>query len=263
MPDRKANVQDAHGRAVWALGELIANKDIMPIMLIEEADILFRKTILYSSNIQSPRGIAYTIKGLYYYNFENRYEPITQLINQLAERLYERYASATEDHWVWFENYITYGNSILPEAMMYAWLVNQNENYRIIALNTFDFLLGHLFRNGHVELISNRGWLHKDMPMNRFGEQPIDAAYLIETLALYYEVLKDEKYFKMMEAAFGWFLGNNHLGQMLYNEATQGTFDGLEEFEVNINQGAESTICYLMARITMELAVKEHHLVKG
>ena len=251
--DPTTNNQDAHGRTVWALGELISNKDILPASLIEEAEILFRKTLNVSSGIQSPRGIAYTIKGLYYYNLRMHEEEIVRLITMLAQRLYERYASAADVVWIWFENYITYGNSILPEAMMYAYLVTNIEDYRIIAINSFDFLLSHLFKNGHLELISNRGWLHKNTPAPRFGEQPIDAAYLIETLSLFHEVTNNGKYKKMMNDTFSWFLGNNHLGQMLYNEATQGSFDGLEEFEVNINQGAESTVVYLMARITMEM----------
>lgn len=51
---------------------------------------------------------------------------------------------------------------------------------------------------------------------------------------------------------FSWFSGNNHLNQIMYNPTTGGCYDGLEESEINLNQGAESTVSYLMARLTME-----------
>ncbi len=55
-----------------------------------------------------------------------------------------------------------------------------------------------------------------------------------------------------MEIAFSWFLGNNHLKQIVYNPCTGGCYDGLEDTYINLNQGAESTVSYLMARLTME-----------
>jgi hypothetical protein len=55
-----------------------------------------------------------------------------------------------------------------------------------------------------------------------------------------------------METGFTWFLGNNHLNQIIYNPCTGGCYDGLEDHYVNLNQGAESTVSYLMARLTME-----------
>ena len=55
-----------------------------------------------------------------------------------------------------------------------------------------------------------------------------------------------------MEIGFSWFLGNNHLNQIIYNPCTGGCYDGLEEDYINLNQGAESTVSYLMARLTVE-----------
>ena len=83
------------------------------------------------------------------------------------------------------------------------------------------------------------------------GEQPIDVAYTILALSKFYEVFKDEDYLQKMEASFNWFMGNNHLQQIIYNPCTGGCYDGLEENYVNLNQGAESTISYLLARLTV------------
>jgi hypothetical protein len=85
-----------------------------------------------------------------------------------------------------------------------------------------------------------------------FGEQPIDVAYTIMTLSKFYEVFNDKEYKLKMETAFNWFLGNNRLHQIIFNPCTGGCYDGLEETHVNLNQGAESTVSYLMARLTVE-----------
>jgi hypothetical protein len=84
------------------------------------------------------------------------------------------------------------------------------------------------------------------------GEQPIDVAYTILALSTFYDAFKDEKYLKKMKIAFDWFLGKNHLNHIIYNPCTGGCYDGLEEDYINLNQGAESTVSYLMARLTLE-----------
>ena len=84
------------------------------------------------------------------------------------------------------------------------------------------------------------------------GEQPIDISYTILALGKFYTVFKTEEYYLKMEIAFSWFLGNNHLHQLIYNPCTGGCYDGLEENYINLNQGAESTVSYLMARLTLE-----------
>ena len=106
-----------------------------------------------------------------------------------------------------------------------------------------------------IRVVSNKNWLQKDSE-NAFvengGEQPIDVAYTILMLEKFYAVYKDPDYKHKMETAFNWFLGANHLKQIIYNPCTGGCYDGLEEHNVNLNQGAESTVSYLMARLAME-----------
>ena len=153
----------------------------------------------------------------------------------------------------WFESYLTYANSLLPEAMLCAWLVTGEPVYKEIARTSFDFLLSKIFITDSIKVISNKGWLYKEeiAPITIGGEQPIDVAYTILALKKFYDVFKDEDYKKKMETAFNWFLGNNHLHQVIYNPCTGGCYDGLEENYVNLNQGAESTISYLLARLTV------------
>jgi hypothetical protein len=68
----------------------------------------------------------------------------------------------------------------------------------------------------------------------------------------FYEDYQEENYLDQMKATFDWFMGDNHLHQIIYNPRTGGCYDGLEQYQVNLNQGAESTVSYLMARLTME-----------
>ena len=148
----------------------------------------------------------------------------------------------------WFEGYLTYANSILPEAMLYAWLLTGEDNYKEIANSSLDFLLSHTFNQNGIEVISNKEWFFRGEQTGRFGEQPIDVAYTIMTLSKFYDVFDDDKMYEKMVTAFNWFLGENRLHQIVYNPCTGGCYDGLEERNVNLNQGAESTISYLMAR---------------
>jgi uncharacterized protein YyaL (SSP411 family) len=160
----------------------------------------------------------------------------------------------SELKWEWFESYLTYANSIMPEAMLYAWLMTGEIMYIDIARSSLKFLLLQTYTQDGIEVISNKNWLLKDAksePRYLGGEQPIDVAYTVMTLSKFYDVFHDEDYFLKMETAFNWFLGKNHLHQIIYNPCTGGCYDGLEKANVNLNQGAESTVSYLMARLTM------------
>jgi hypothetical protein len=196
--------------------------------------------------------MAFAIKGLYYYHRVRKSPEYLTLVRTLANRLVQMYKHESTEKWQWFEGYLTYANSILPEAMLYAWLLTGETIYKEIALSSFNFLLSKIFNENGIEVITNKNWLQRGQTAGHFGEQPIDVAYTIMTLNKFYDVFDDEDYLINMETAFNWFLGNNRLHQIIYNPCTGGCYDGLEETHVNLNQGAESTVSYLMARLTVE-----------
>ena len=136
--------------------------------------------------------------------------------------------------------------------MLCAWSVTGDPTYKEVAKQSFDFLLSMTFDDSGIKVISNKTWLIKDKKAAKHGEQPIDVAYTILGLDQFYQVYKKKEHLHKMAIAFNWFMGNNHLHQIMYNPCTGGCYDGLEETQVNLNQGAESTISYLMARITVE-----------
>jgi hypothetical protein len=120
--------------------------------------------------------------------------------------------------------------------------------------------LSKIFTDNCIKVISNKGWLYRDkdpIPIPVGGEQPIDVAYTILALSKFYEAFKEDTYLQKMEIAFSWFLGNNHLNQIIYNPCTGGCYDGLEATNINLNQGAESTVSYSMARLEVEKTFKK------
>ena len=246
------NLDDANGRAVWALGYLVSLTGLLPEEIISEAETIIEKSLLRIDKMHSTRAMAFAIKGLYYYQTTINSTENLALVKTFADRLVQMYKHESNKNWEWFEGYLTYANSILPESMLFAWMLTRETVYKDIAISSFNFLLSQIFNENGIEVISNRNWLQKGQEAGHFGEQPIDVAYTIMTLSKFYDVFMDENYRLKMETAFSWFLGNNRLHQIIYNPCTGGCYDGLEETHVNINQGAESTVSYLMARLTME-----------
>ena len=257
----ECNLEDSNGRALWALGSLMDGCDKIAISFKHTAKITLEKALDYISTIHSARAIAFSIKGLCLYNKSEKSQKVTNLIITLADRLVQMYRHESEEKWLWFESYLTYANSVLPEALLYAYLETKDKKYSEIAKTSFDFLVANIFTDaGDIKVISNKGWYLKGKKYHTFGEQPIDVGYTIVALDLFYEVFREDIYLNKMNYSFDWFLGRNHLNRIIYNPCTSGCFDGLEEHSVNLNQGAESTISYLLARLCIE---KRFHRVEN
>jgi len=246
------NLEDANGRAIWALGYFLS-KDVFKKPMVDKAEKSIRKALKVAEDIHSPRAMAFIIKGLYFYNLKKYDDRLIELNHLFTGRLLDNFNKVADKNWHWFEEYLTYANAILPEAMLFAWKATGNISYHIIAKATFDFLLSKIYKDGRIKVISNDGWLHKKEGDNDgYGEQPVDVAGTIMALDLFYSELGEPQYLTKLNIAFDWFMGLNHLNQIVYNPTTGGCYDGVEKYGVNLNQGAESTISYLMARLTME-----------
>ncbi|NVO18865.1 MAG: glycosyltransferase [Bacteroidetes bacterium] len=250
--NQEVNLDDSNGRAVWALGYVISLKDVLPADIVILAETILEKCLPGIINIHSTRAMAFAVKGLSYYYIAVKSREAYKLVEIFSQRLVQMYKHESNEQWDWFEGYLTYANSILPEALLHAYSMTGETSYRDIAVSSFEFLLSQTFNENGIEVISNKEWRLKGTEATHFGEQPIDVAYTIMTLGKFYEVFKKKDYLAKMETAFNWFLGSNRLKQIVYNPCTGGCYDGLEENHVNLNQGAESTLSYLMARLTIE-----------
>ncbi len=252
------NLEDACGRAIWALGYLLSIANQFPEAyhgIEDRARFVFEEAVKQMEDVHSPRSMAFVIKGLYHYSHANDSKCMNELVTKFADRLVQMYRHVARNQWNWFESYLTYGNAVLPHAMLMAYSMTLNGNYRKIAQDAFDFLLLKIMTGNSIRVISNKNWLKIEDTLDKDfkgGEQPIDVAYTILALGYFHKIFPDCGYDEKMEGAFNWFLGENPLKQTIYNPCTGGCYDGLELHNVNLNQGAESTISYLLARMAFE-----------
>ena len=246
------NLDDSNGRAIWSLGFTVGCGTALEPDLIWKLERAIIASLSWITELNSPRAIAFCIKGLSHFNKKNKIQSINELICLLGNKLAIRYFETRTEDWHWFEESLTYANAVLSEAMCFVYEASQKEEHRKIAFESFDFLLSHTVEENTLNLISNDGWFVKGGTKTIGGEQAIDVTYTILALHKFYELTGNIEYLKKMRIAFNWFLGNNKLNQMVYNPVSGGCFDGLEDGHINQNQGAESTVCYLIARLTME-----------
>jgi glycosyltransferase involved in cell wall biosynthesis len=248
--DRSRWSEDSHGRALWALGYLISMED-MPPNVKRKAERLFNKGLKWVEDINSPRAIAFVLPGLYYYNKVKSTPDTLKIIRGMSDRLVELYANHSSEDWRWFEDYLTYANSMLPQSLFYSYLATGDDRYLHVAEDSLDFLSSLTFEKGSFKPIGQNGWYVRDGQRAHFDQQPIDTSSMVQTLVLAYKVTKKQKYRRKAFIAFNWFLGNNSLEQVVYDETTGGCHDGLGDSVINLNQGAESTIVYLLARLSL------------
>ena len=242
--------EDAFGRVLWALGYII-NKSEIPEMK-ERAKKIFNKSFKVIDVLKSPRAIAFSIIGLSYYYEKSRSNFHLNKIIHLSNILSDLYEHNSSKEWQWIENYLTYANPKIPEALFFAYKSTSNKKYLEIAKKTLNFLTEILFMNGYLSLIGQNGWFNKNGERAYFDQQPIDASYLIQTYLAAYEITGEKEYRDRAVLSFNWFLGKNYLKQTMYDENTGGCYDGLSENSINMNQGTESTLSYLMARLFLE-----------
>lgn len=243
---------DAFGRAIWALGYTVAHspiKSYRPLahQLIKRAEPHFMK-------IMSIRSIATIILGLYHFldadpsNHRTRY-----LITVLANKLRTEYQASRDHNWHWYESLLAYDNALLPLAMLCAAKVTNDTQTRNTAYESMAFLKRHTLREERVSLVGNLGWYRKGEPMPaQFAQQPVDAMAMVLMYKQAYDDTGDKQFLGLMSRCFRWFLGENDLGQPLYDPETKGCCDGLQEDGVNQNQGAESTLAFWIARLTLQ-----------
>ena len=267
--DRDLESQDSFGRAIWSLGQTLVSKRA-PNILIEEALGVFDKAYPLIVDLQFSRSIAFALIGLTdvhrYFSLSgnlDRREEIARMIKRLSDTLIGRYEEQTGDSalagekWLWFDDHLTYSNYKIPEALFRAYRILNKDKYKVTAEHSIDFLNKITFEKGYYNAIGQDGWYFRNGKRAYFDQQPEDAASAVEALVAAYEVTGKEKYAADARDAFNWFLGKNHLNQMIYDDATGGCYDGLGKKSINFNQGAESTLSYFLARLAVEAVYKD------
>ncbi len=245
---------DSFGRAVWALGRVISGKGIGQSRK-NKAMILMAAAIPNIERLESIRAMAFSMIGLTYIADNDNFRNAKGLINELGEKLLEKFAATSAENkngWHWFENALTYSNYKIPEALFRAYLVTGKKEYRQVAEQSIRFLMKVTFEKPeYFSPIGQDGWYYRDGKRAYFDQQPEDASSAVEALVMAHQVTGRPFFKDKAELAFRWFLGKNHLNQMVYDEVTGGCYDGLGRYSLNFNQGAESTLAYFLARLAI------------
>ena len=238
--------EDTLGRVLWGLGTVVrwGPKEQMRAL----AQNMMAKAAPRIAELKTIRGKAYAIIGMYH--LLKRFEGASQfrrLLAQLAADLVNLYKENRDENWHWFEDAMTYGNAKIPEALLRSYQMIQNEEYLNVALESLDFITKEQLNGIYFELIGNEGWYPKGGEKALFGQQPIDAGYLVEAYVIASEITNESRYLSLARLAYEWFLGRNRLNAALYDFADGSVSDGLDSNGVSANQGAESVVCYLLA----------------
>ncbi|MEI6139978.1 MAG: glycosyltransferase [Mariniphaga sp.] len=239
---------DAYGRTIWALGYLIR---FAPINATFHLGLeLFEHALPQLNNLTYARGYANCILGLYHYikRFPDQ-EKYLKLLQVLSDQLCEKFIEQKRENWNWFESSLTYDNGLLPAALYKAYEISGNDTYLQIADESRIFLESKCFKEDWLSLIGNRKWLHLDhvYDYELFAQQPIDAMAMVVLYKSAWEATGNEQYIKKLLLSFDWFFGKNDLDISLFDHESKGCNDGIEEFNINRNQGAESNVAYLIS----------------
>lgn len=247
--------EDVQGRAVWALG-FVAKAKGLPDEIKQKAEKILLKTANFLPKLNTPRAVAFAMTGLYFYLKESPKPALLKIFNKMADTQVAQYKEYSSENWHWFEDQLTYSNSKLAESLFYAYDLTKNQEYLDVAKKTLNFLKQITFEKDHYMPIGQNGWYFRNKKRAYFDQQPEETSTMVETKVVAYKTTGDKQYLKDAYRVMNWFLGKNHLGQMVYDEATGGCYDGVGQYAINLNQGAESTISYLLARLALE-EVKE------
>ncbi len=243
--------EDCMGRSLWACGYVLIS-DLSEGIKTTSKEI-FDKGFRHASNFKSPRAIAFTILGLYqYYKAFPHDQNLLKSIVSLTEQLLRSYKRVSSSDWCWFEPYLTYANARLSQALFRAYDIIGDGRYLQVAKESFDFLTEVQMIKEKFVPIGNRGWYEKGGQRAKYDQQPIEASCMVETASIAFHTTTKEKYLRIAHIAFNWFLGKNTKNVVVYDSATGACYDGINPQGLSLNQGAEATISYLLARLELE-----------
>jgi glycosyltransferase involved in cell wall biosynthesis len=247
------HVGDHVGRSVWALGEILATA-FAPAVVTPVRDLLARLVGALEGEI-SIRTAAYAALGLLRLDPDRLERPAARLLDRVVERLVTSFHDAARPGWRWFQDELTYDNARLPHALIAAGAATRADDAVELGLDALRWLGDECGLGGTtVRLPGHLGRRRDEAAPGDGDEQPLEAAALVEAEIAAFAVTADAEHAARAQAAFGWFIGRNHLGLPLYDFATGGCSDGLGAEALNVNEGAESTLVFHRAWLALDAA---------
>ena len=239
--------EDSHGRAIWSLGLVIGAEK--PTVLSDVALELFEQAVLIMKEFQSPRACAFGLMGIHAYlqRFSGDSE-VRRLRRLLATHLFDLYQTHASAAWPWIEDAVTYANGKIAQALLLSGHALHHSDMFEAGLKSLAWLLREQTdSDGHFTPIGNQGWFWRQGTKARFDQQPIEAFTMIEACLEAYGLTQDEQWRNAARDCFEWFLGRNDMQVSVYDYKSGGCCDGLSANGVNRNQGAESTLAWLLS----------------
>jgi glycosyltransferase involved in cell wall biosynthesis len=246
--------EDSHGRALWGLGvaSTLGRNDGQMKHAVE----LFKKALPSVEHFTSPRAVAFSIIGIHAYLSSNGNSENSQIVSlgmELARKLMQWFKNTVSDDWPWCEETLTYDNARLPQALLLSGHCLGDDEMVQTALGALTWLkeIQHDESGRYFAAIGNHGWYSKGGEKAQFDQQPIEAAAMVDACIEAFNVTGDEDWVSYAYRCFNWYQGDNELHLPLYDHSTGGCRDGLHEDRANENQGAESTLCWLMSLLAI------------
>jgi hypothetical protein len=257
--DRKwleeAGSDDSHGRALWSIGKVLGVS--RNAGLRGAAGRLFEAAVPAVLKFTSPRAWAYCILGIQdYLDWFPGDRAIQSVRNELANRLLDIYERSHSERWIWFERSLSYANARLPQALILAGWRSDNQRMIEAGMDSLKWLIAEQHRDDAEVFvpIGSNGFYIDGSEKARFDQQPVEACATISACLEVYRLTEESQWLDEARRVFRWFLGKNDLQVPLYDATTGGCRDGLHPDRVNENQGAESTLSFLMALLEMQAA---------
>jgi len=250
--------EDSFGRTIWALGYLLGNAP--NDAYYQTGKLVFFNAAPNFEKLESIRSIANTMIGISLYLKSNLSDDaMTERLRNLAGKLKTHYLENKSSEWHWYEQLLAYDNGILPLSMLHASEILHDDSITEIAISTMNFLSSHTLKDNYLSIIGNEKWFKKEGERSVYAQQPIDAMAMVLMYHQAYHLTRDKNYLNKLYTSFLWFLGENDLRMSLYDFETKGCCDGFESYGVNRNQGAESSLAYLISHLTVLQAYGDLH----
>ena len=244
--------EDSQGRAVWALGVMAGwGRSDGQVALATQ---LFRAELPAIEHFSYSRAIAFAILGIEAYLRRNGDDHRTrELLGALGHRLRNRFQQFATEDWRWHEEMLTYDNARVPQALMACGRTTGDPDMVALGIGVLRWLRDIQIEpsGGWFAPIGNRGWFPKSGAKAQYDQQPLEAAAMIGACVEAYECDKAKEWIELASTCFDWYLGRNDQHIKLYNDATGGCRDGLQQNGANENHGAESTVSYILSLLAI------------
>jgi glycosyltransferase involved in cell wall biosynthesis len=245
---------DCQGRSLLGLGTVIGRSNHPGLRGV--AGQLVESALPAIAALTSPRAWSFILLAIHEYlkRFSGD-RTASSLREVLAERLLECYRSHSSEDWPWFEDRVTYCNATLPHALLVCGQAMGRDDMVKTSLKSLGWLADlHMAAHGHFVPIGSNGFYQRGGVRARFDQQPVEAHAMVSACLAAQASTGESRWGRQAHLAFDWFLGRNDLHLSLYDPATGGCHDGLHSDRLNQNEGAESTLAFLLALLEIRVA---------